>query len=88
MHEIQFSCIKNILTIKITAIFLTVFLKNILYYRLYDLQMQVSLYAGEDKEKVCRNTKMRFFGKQNGEDWFYFIKLLYSLMDCLAGIMF
>ena len=38
-HGIQFSCIKKILNIKLTAIFFYQFVLNILYYKLYDLQI-------------------------------------------------
>ena len=55
--------------------------------------MKVRLYAGDmhvnrTDKKVCRNTKICFFRKQNGENFFFLVKMFNSPMDYLASIMF
>ena len=52
--------------------------------------MKVRLYTGNmnlNRKKVCRYTKILFFRKQNGEN-FFLDQIFSSPMGYLAGIMF
>ena len=65
---------KKIFKIKITAIFFNHFVLNILYYRLYNLQIYIFWRCElnrKDEKKYVEIQKLDFFRKQNDEKLFF-----------------